>query len=100
MKRWQKVIDSTYAKVFSDSNQKRIEFATLWLSLIGFVIHLVLIYAKKFNWFNIPFEANLLIDPISPSIKTSCNRTFDSCPYFMIFSHGLVSPLIVNFLFL
>ena len=65
MKRWQKLIDSTYAKVFSDSNQKRIEFATLWLSLIGFVIHLVLIYAKKFNWFNIPFEANLLIDPIS-----------------------------------
>ena len=65
MKRWQKVIDSTYAKVFSDSNQKRIEFATLWLSLIGFVVHLVLIYAKKFNWFNIPFEANLLIDPIS-----------------------------------
>ena len=65
MKRWQKVIDSTYAKVFSDSNQKRIEFATLWLSLIGFVIHLLLIYAKKFNWFNIPLEADLLIDPIS-----------------------------------
>ena len=40
MKRWQKVIESTYAKVFSDSNQKRIEFATLWLSLIGFVVHL------------------------------------------------------------
>ena len=65
MKRCQKEIDSTYAKVFSDSNQKRIEFATLWFSLVGFVIHLVLIYAKKFNWFNIPFEANLVIDPIS-----------------------------------
>ena len=65
MKQWQKVIDSTYAKVFSGSNQKKIEFATLWLSLIGFVIHLLLIFAKKFDWFNIPFDANLLIDPIS-----------------------------------
>ena len=65
MKQWQKVIDSTYAKVFSGSNQKKIEFATLWLSLIGFVIHLLLIFAKKFDWFNIPFDAHLLIDPIS-----------------------------------
>lgn len=65
MKRWQQAIDSTYARVFSSSNQKKIEIATLWLSVIGFVIHLILIYAKKFNWFHIPFEANLLIDPIS-----------------------------------
>ena len=65
MKRWQQAIDSTYARVFSSSNQKKIEIATLWLSVIGFIIHLILIYAKKFNWFHIPFEANLLIDPIS-----------------------------------
>ena len=65
MKRWQQTVDSTYARVFSSSNQKKIEIATLWLSVIGFVIHLILIYAKKFNWFHIPFEANLLIDPIS-----------------------------------
>ena len=65
MKQWQRVINSTYAKVFSASNQKKIEFSTLWLSLIGFVVHLILIYAKKFDWFNISFEANLLIDPIS-----------------------------------
>ena len=65
MKRWQQAIDSTYASVFSSSNQKKIEIATLWLSVIGFIIHLILIYAKKFNWFHIPFEANLLIDPIS-----------------------------------
>ena len=65
MKRWQQAIDSSYARVFSSSNQKKIEIATLWLSVIGFVIHLILIYAKKFNWFYIPFEANLLIDPIS-----------------------------------
>jgi hypothetical protein len=65
MKRWQQAIDSTYARVFSSSNQKKIEIATLWLSVIGFIIHLILIYAKKFNWFHIPFDANLLIDPIS-----------------------------------
>ena len=65
MKRWQQTVDSTYARVFSSSNQKKIEIATLWLSVIGFIIHLILIYAKKFNWFHIPFEANLLIDPIS-----------------------------------
>ena len=65
MKRLQQAVDSTYARVFSSLNQKKIEIATLWLSVIGFVIHLILIYAKKFNWFHIPFEANLLIDPIS-----------------------------------
>ena len=65
MKQWQKLTDTTYAIVFSSSNQKKIEFATLWLSLIGFVVHLILIFAKKFEWFNIPFKANLLNDPIS-----------------------------------
>ena len=33
--------------------------------MIGFIIHLVLIYAKKFDWFEISFESSLLIDPIS-----------------------------------
>jgi|TARA_X000000950_G_scaffold66210_2_gene81519 hypothetical protein len=65
MKRWHQVIDLTYTRVFSAANQRRIESATLWLSVIGFIIHLVLIYAKKFDWFHFPFEASLLIDPIS-----------------------------------
>ena len=65
MNTWQSAVDSSYSKVFSESNQKKIEFATLWLSLTGFIIHLFLIYVKKFDWFNIPFEATLLIDPIS-----------------------------------
>lgn len=50
---------------FSDQNRKRIERATLLLSIIGFIIHLILIYSKKFDLFNIPFEARLLEDPIS-----------------------------------
>ena len=33
--------------------------------MIGFIIHLFLIFAKKFKWFEIPFESSLLIDPIS-----------------------------------
>ena len=57
--------DQTFERIFSDRNQKRIERATLWLSIIGFVVHLILIYTKKFNLFHTPFEARLLEDPIS-----------------------------------
>ena len=57
--------DITFEKIFSDENRKHIERATLWLSIIGFIIHLMLIYSKKFNLFSTPFEARLLDDPIS-----------------------------------
>ena len=57
--------DITFEKIFSDKNRKLVERATLWLSIIGFIIHLILIYSKKFSLFNIPFEARLLDDPIS-----------------------------------
>ena len=65
MKRWHRFIDAAYTRVFSDLNQRKIEKATLWFSIVGFIIHLFLIYAKKFGWFHMPFEASLLIDPIS-----------------------------------
>lgn len=57
--------DTTFEKIFSDENRKHIERATLWISIIGFIIHLMLIYSKKFNLFSTPFEARLLDDPIS-----------------------------------
>ena len=57
--------DTAFEKIFSDENRKYIERATLWLSIIGFIIHLMLIYSKKFNLFSTPFEARLLDDPIS-----------------------------------
>tara|TARA_B100001059_G_scaffold193914_1_gene197865 strand:- start:889 stop:1767 length:879 start_codon:yes stop_codon:yes gene_type:complete len=57
--------DITFEKIFSDKNRKLVERATLWLSITGFIIHLILIYSKKFNLFPIPFEARLLNDPIS-----------------------------------
>jgi hypothetical protein len=65
MKNWQSKADVLFEKVFSDTNQKKFEKATLWLSIIGFVVHLLLIYAKKLDLFEIPFEAGLLLNPIS-----------------------------------
>ena len=57
--------DTIFEQIFSDKNQKKIERATLWFSIIGFIIHLILIYSKKFDLFHTPFEARLLEDPIS-----------------------------------
>jgi len=57
--------DVLFERIFSVSNQKRIEKVTLWLSISGFIIHLLLIYSKKFHWVQTPFEARLLDDPIS-----------------------------------
>ena len=33
--------------------------------MVGFIIHLFLIYAKKYDWFEVFFESSLLMDPIS-----------------------------------
>jgi uncharacterized membrane protein (DUF373 family) len=57
--------DTIFEQIFSDKNQKKVERATLWFSIIGFIIHLILIYSKKFDLFHTPFEARLLEDPIS-----------------------------------
>lgn len=57
--------DVLFERIFSVSNQKRIEKVTLWLSISGFIVHLLLIYSKKFHWVQTPFEARLLDDPIS-----------------------------------
>lgn len=65
MKAWHLFIDKIFFKIFSEKNQKKVERATLWLSIIGFFIHLIFIYAKKYDWFEVPFESSLLIDPIS-----------------------------------
>ena len=65
MKSWHLFIDNIFTRVFSETNQNKVERATLWFSMIGFIIHLLLIYAKKYEWFKISFESSLLIDPIS-----------------------------------
>jgi hypothetical protein len=65
MKSWQIKVNTAYKSVFSDSIKKRFEKATLWLSIIGFIIHLSLIYLKRAQLFDFPFEDSLLNDPIS-----------------------------------
>ena len=65
MRPWHSLIDDIYLNIFSEQNQKKVELATLWLSMIGFIIHLFLIFAKKYDWFEVFFESSLLIDPIS-----------------------------------
>jgi len=65
MKPWHHFIDKIFLRIFSEKNQKNLERATLWLSMTGFIIHLILIYAKKYSWFHVPIEGSLLIDPIS-----------------------------------
>ena len=57
--------DTLFEHIFSNKNQKKIERVTLWLSIIGFITHLLLIFSKRFELFHTPFEARLLDDPIS-----------------------------------
>ena len=62
---WQPIIDKLYARVFSELNKKKFEKVTLYLSIIGFFLHLILIYAKKLELIVFSFETPLLDNPIS-----------------------------------
>ncbi len=55
----------TFDRIFSNSNRKTVEKYTLWLSLIGFIIHLILIFLSNYNILSFGFSGNLLNDPIS-----------------------------------
>ncbi len=57
--------DATFERIFSVEQQKKVERITLWLSIIGFIVHLLLIYLKKSHLIHTPFEGRLLDDPIS-----------------------------------
>jgi hypothetical protein len=62
---WQPIIDKLYARVFSDLNKKKFEKVTLYLSIVGFLLHLMLIYAKKLGLLVFSFDTPLLDSPIS-----------------------------------
>ena len=62
---WQPIIDKLYARVFSELNKKKFEKVTLYLSIVGFLLHLILIYAKKLELVVFSFETPLLDNPIS-----------------------------------
>jgi hypothetical protein len=50
---------------FSDLNKKKFEKVTLYLSIVGFLLHLMLIYAKKLGLLVFSFDTPLLDSPIS-----------------------------------
>jgi len=58
-------IDFLFDRVFSQKNQKNIERYTLILSMIGFIVHLLLILGNKYELLNIAKNAQLLQDPIA-----------------------------------
>ena len=64
-KAWQPIIDKLYARVFSELNKKKFEKVTLYLSIVGFILHLILIYAKKLELVVFSFDTPLLDNPIS-----------------------------------
>ena len=62
---WQPIIDKLYARVFSELNKKKFEKVTLYLSIVGFILHLIFIYAKKLELVVFSFETPLLDNPVS-----------------------------------
>ena len=60
-----KAIVNTFNVVFSDKSRGLIEKTTLWLSIAGFIVHLLLIYLNNLNVLNIAVDYKLLSNPIS-----------------------------------
>ena len=62
---WLNFLDQTFDSIFSQSKRKTVETYTLWTSIIGFIIHLLLIYLNNYDLLILNFSGNLLNDPIS-----------------------------------
>lgn len=62
---WLSFLDRTFDTIFSSKNRKKIERYTLLASILGFIIHLILIYINNYNILNVGFSGSLLNDPIS-----------------------------------
>ena len=62
---WLKFLDNSFDNIFSDKRRSIIERYTLFTSILGFIIHLILIYLNNYNMLNISFSGSLLDDPIS-----------------------------------
>ena len=62
---WLNFLDKSFDTIFSSKNRNKIERYTLYASILGFIIHLILIYIKNYNILNIGFSGSLLDDPIS-----------------------------------
>ena len=64
-KGWQSWIEKKFFSIFSERNRKIIERFTLNISVVGFVIHLLLILGKNYDIFHSRMDNILLADPIS-----------------------------------
>ena len=62
---WLNFLDKTFDTIFSSKNRNKIERYTLYASILGFIIHLILIYINNYNILNVGFSGRLLDDPIS-----------------------------------
>ena len=62
---WLKFLDNSFDNIFSDKKRSIIERYTLFASILGFIIHLILIYLNNYNMLNVNFSGSLLDDPIS-----------------------------------
>ena len=62
---WQSWIEWSFSKVFSEKNKNTIERFTINISILGFIIHLLLILGKKYDVFHSRIDNILLTDPIS-----------------------------------
>ena len=64
-KGWQSWIEKKFFSIFSERNRKIIERFMLNISVVGFVIHLLLILGKNYDIFHSRMDNILLADPIS-----------------------------------
>jgi hypothetical protein len=60
-----KLLEKLYQKLLSENTKKKSEQAILWVALISFIIHLLLIVMVDFNIITIKEPSNLLNNPIS-----------------------------------
>jgi len=59
------LINKLYQIFLSEYAKRRIEKTILYVALIGFFIHLILIYLSKFSIVNFHLESELFVNPIS-----------------------------------
>lgn len=60
-----KVLHKFYQIFLSETAKKRIEKTVLYVALLGFFLHLIVIYLSKFSIVNVHFQSELFKNPIS-----------------------------------
>lgn len=58
-------LDLLFDRIFAEKNQRLIERFTLIFCMMGFIVHLLLIFGNKYGLINFSWDSVLLQDPIS-----------------------------------